>query len=151
MPQTYDKLGVHFLYPDNWQLTDEQASESPYAVTLQTPQGGLWVLQVHLEGDPMELAAEGLKTMREEYPELEADSIVDQVEGLDVVGFEMRFYYLDFVAMATIVSFAAATRSSSSSVRLRTATSPNSNPSSARSSSAWRAVASSVGACFFER
>ncbi|MFO0820766.1 MAG: hypothetical protein U1A77_22650 [Pirellulales bacterium] len=105
MPQTYDKLGVHFLYPDNWQLTDEQASESPYAVTLQTPQGGLWVLQVHLEGDPMELAAEGLKTMREEYPELEADSIVDQVEGLDVVGFEMRFYYLDFVAMATIVSF----------------------------------------------
>jgi hypothetical protein len=105
MPQTYDKLGVHFLYPDNWQVTDEQASESPYAVTLQTPQGGLWVLQVHLEGDPMELAAEGLKTMREEYPELEADSIVDQVEGLDVVGFEMRFYYLDFVAMATIVSF----------------------------------------------
>lgn len=105
MPQTYDKLGVHFLYPDNWQVTDEQASESPYAVTLQTPQGGLWVLQVHVDGDPMELTAEGLKTMREEYPELEADSIVDQVEGYDVVGFEMRFYYLDFVAAANIVSF----------------------------------------------
>lgn len=104
MPHTYNKLGVRFLYPDNWQVTDEQSSESPFSVGLQSPQGGLWVLQVHAEGDPLELASEALKVMREEYAELEADSIVEQVEDHDIVGFDMRFYYLDFVVMARVVS-----------------------------------------------
>ena len=104
MPHTFDKLGVRFLYPDNWELTDEQGMESPYSVGLQTPQGGMWLLQIHSSGEPLELAAEALRTMREEYAELEADSLVERIEGHDAVGFEMRFYYLDFVVMAKIVS-----------------------------------------------
>ncbi len=104
MPQTYRHLGVHFLYPDNWRITDEQATTPPFSVALETPQGGLWLLQIHRDGDPHELAAEALATMRQEYPQLEADSLVDQLEGHDLTGFEMRFYYLDFVIMARIVS-----------------------------------------------
>jgi len=65
----------------------------------------MWLLQVHAGGEPLDLAAEVLKTMREEYAELEADSIIEQIEKQDIVGFEMRFYYLDFVVMARIVSF----------------------------------------------
>ncbi|MFO0905345.1 MAG: hypothetical protein U0939_20220 [Pirellulales bacterium] len=104
MPHIFDKLGVRFMYPDNWELTDEQGVESPYSVGLQTPQGGMWLLQIHDSGEPLDLAAEALRTMREEYAELEADSVVERLEGHDVVGFEMRFYYLDFVVMARIVS-----------------------------------------------
>jgi hypothetical protein len=104
MPRTYEQHGIRFLYPDNWLVTDEQSLEPPYSVGLQTPQGGMWVLQIHEQGEPLELASEALKTMRAEYAELEADSITERIEEHDVIGFEMRFYYLDFVVMARVLS-----------------------------------------------
>jgi hypothetical protein len=104
MPRAYDQHGIRFLYPDNWEVTDEQSLEPPYSVGLQTPQGGMWVLQVHEQGDPLALASEALQTMRTEYAELEADSITERIEEHDVIGFEMRFYYLDFVVMARVLS-----------------------------------------------
>jgi hypothetical protein len=64
----------------------------------------MWVLQIHEQGEPLELAGEALSTMRSEYAELEADSITERIEEHDVIGFEMRFYYLDFVVMARVLS-----------------------------------------------
>lgn len=104
MPRTYEQHGIRFLYPDNWEVSDEQSLEPPYSVGLQTPQGGMWVLQIHEQGEPLELAGEALSTMRSEYAELEADSITERIEEHDVIGFEMRFYYLDFVVMARVLS-----------------------------------------------
>lgn len=100
MSGTYDNLGVKFLYPETWTVTDEQSSGWPRSVSLQTPEGAFWALQVFNEGSPQALANQALETMREEYPQLEADPIIEQVEALDVVGFDMRFYYLDFVVVA---------------------------------------------------
>jgi hypothetical protein len=37
MPRTYEQHGIRFLYPDNWEVSDEQSLEPPYSVGLQTP------------------------------------------------------------------------------------------------------------------
>lgn len=101
MTTTYKKLGFPLLYPENWAISDEQVTESPRSVSFLSPEGAMWVLQVFEEGTPQELAAQALETMRQEYPELEAHEIIEQVEGHDILGFEMNFYCLDFVVTAT--------------------------------------------------
>ena len=38
MPATYNKLGLNFMYPENWKLIDETES-IPHVVTLEAPEG----------------------------------------------------------------------------------------------------------------
>ena len=57
MPSTYDKLGVRFLYPDNWILDEEDAPNGNPSVTVQSPGGAFWSLAIHSPTtDPEELA-----------------------------------------------------------------------------------------------
>lgn len=102
MPAKFKNFGIEFLYPDNWEVTDEQASGWPLSVAFQTPEGGIFVLQVHEATPPLRLAEEVLKTMREEYPALEADSAIDTVENQELVGFDLNFFYVDFMVSARV-------------------------------------------------
>jgi hypothetical protein len=102
MPATYRNFGVEFLYPDNWTVTDEQSSGWPRSVGLQCPDGSFFVLQVHPAAPPLKLANEVLQTMRGEYASLEAESVVEQVEAEELVGFDLDFYYLDMLISARV-------------------------------------------------
>ena len=100
MSAVYKNLGVEFAYPENWKITDEQASEWPRGVSLETPNGGFWWLQIHPATNPRDLAAEVLNTMRLEYAELEAEPVTEMIGDADVVGFDMHFYCLDLLVTA---------------------------------------------------
>lgn len=102
MPATYRNFGVEFLYPENWSVTDEQASGWPRGVALQSPAGSFFVLQAHPSTPPLELANEVLKTMKEEYASLEAEPALEQIEGLDLVGYDLDFYYVDLLVSARV-------------------------------------------------
>lgn len=102
MPATYRNFGIEFLYPDNWTVTDEQVTGWPRSVGLQSPDGSFLVLQVHPATPPLELANEVLQTMRAEYASLEAESVIEQVESEDLVGFDLDFYYLDMLISARV-------------------------------------------------
>lgn len=106
MPGTYEKFGISLLYPENWQLTEDQTSRSPYEVSLQAPSGGLWMLTVYTaRRPPADLLDEVLRSMRSEYGEVEFDSIKEEMEGTNVQCYEMNFCYLDFVVTAKAHSF----------------------------------------------
>ena len=94
------RLSVEFAYPENWQITDEQASDWPRGVSLETPNGGFWWLQLHPPTNPRDLAAEVLNTMRLEYAELEAEPVTELIGETEVVGFDMHFYCLDLLVTA---------------------------------------------------
>ncbi|HND52071.1 MAG TPA: hypothetical protein PLV92_06735 [Pirellulaceae bacterium] len=104
MSATFNKFGVKFLYPENWTITDEQATDWPRSVSIATPDSAFWVLNVYEQGDGAALTAEALRAMREQYPDLEAEPILETIEGAEVVGFDMQFYCLDFVVTARVVS-----------------------------------------------
>lgn len=111
MPNTYDKFGVKFLYPENWQVEDEQASYSPYEVSLQCPGGGFWTLRVYTRPqEPPELLNEVLDGMKAEYEELESEAFSEWVEGTQIQGHEMNFYYLDLVVTAKTYCFSTPSR-----------------------------------------
>lgn len=102
MPANYQNLGVEFLYPENWTLTDEQATGWPRSMSLQMPDGGFFVLQIHPASSPFELAEEVLKTMKEEYASVEAEPASELLEGHELVGFDLHFYYLDLIIAARV-------------------------------------------------
>ncbi len=105
MSKQYDNLGLKFLYPESWTVVDETASEWPRSVTLQTPDSGFWVAQVHNESDPHQLTLQVLKTMKAEYEDLEAEPAIECESAThSLIGFDMQFYCLDLLVGAAVRS-----------------------------------------------
>lgn len=103
MPATFDKLGIHFLYPDNWTLAEEQREDLSHCVTVETPGGGYWELRIFsARMNPAKLAAQVLQAMRDEYADLEAQAITEDLDDVRAVGYDMTFFCLDFVVISQI-------------------------------------------------
>jgi hypothetical protein len=106
MPAVYDKLGVRFLYPENWRVADEELDEWPRSVSVQSPGSGFWSLHVYQAPvDPATIAAEVLQTMKEEYSGLEAIEVTERIGDAEAVGHDMDFCCLDFIVTSHTRSF----------------------------------------------
>ncbi|HHK41919.1 MAG TPA: hypothetical protein ENJ50_05820 [Planctomycetaceae bacterium] len=110
MVATYDRNGVQFCYPENWRTTDEVWSQSPPTVAVQSPGTGFWSVTVYPESTgPRRIAAEALQAMRHEYADLEFEVLEDETWlGEDCFGYDMRFFYLDWVIRVKVLGFRAA-------------------------------------------
>lgn len=105
MAAVYEKLGIRFEYPDNWELDEEEALAGQNAVSVYSPGGAFWAVVVHQPPvSPEELAATALRTMRQQYDDLDADPIEENVAGQTLVGYDMNFYCLDLTNTAQVRS-----------------------------------------------
>lgn len=105
MPAKFDSLGISFQYPDNWTLDDSDALLGRKSVTVFSPGGAFWSVTIHSEvADPAKLVAAVIKTMRQEYQELEAEEAQETVAGRDLAGYDLAFYCLDLTNTARIRS-----------------------------------------------
>lgn len=103
---TFNRAGVQFDYPENWTVIDDQFTDATRVVSLESPGGAMWTLQVTAEWtSPWKLAQQVVETMRGEYDSVESESAEEKVEEVEVVGFDMSFYCLDFVIAAKTRSF----------------------------------------------
>ncbi len=89
--------GIRIQYPDDWTLEQED-TEDGWSATIASPETAFLLLS-HYEPDrhPAELADMALATMRESYPELEAEQIVETRADEPVVGYDVDFFALDLV------------------------------------------------------
>ena len=105
MPSTYQQNGIELLYPDNWKVVDEQPLSDPPAVTLQSPGTGYWNLTIYPDSqNPDNLTTETVDAMREEYDSIEVEPIECSFGKQLASGFQMEFYYLDFLVKAHAIS-----------------------------------------------
>lgn len=112
MPAVYDKMGIRFVYPDNWVLDDQQALEGEQAVSVHSPGGAFWSITLHPATiEPKELAATALAALKQEYPDSEAEPVDDVIAGVATSGFDLNFFYLDFTNTALIRAFRTPTSS----------------------------------------
>lgn len=112
MPAVFNKLGIHFLYPDNWSLDEDEAVEGNRSVTVNSPSGAFWSIVVHdRTANPAELASSALMALKVEYPESEAEPISEEIGEETIRGYDLNFFYLDFVSMAVIRGFRTDTAS----------------------------------------
>lgn len=106
MVATYDRQGISFLYPQNWQVTEDGSPTGDRCVTLQSPDSGFWMLQVFdTSRSPTRLAAEALRSIKQEYGEVEVTQLDEWMEGTPLTGYDIQFFYLDFVIRCQIRSF----------------------------------------------
>jgi hypothetical protein len=106
MPAVYEKMGIRFLYPDNWVLDESEAVAGHQSVSVHSPSGAFWSIAVHdLPVDPSELASTALRTLKAEYPDSEAEVVSEQVGSQSIRGYDLNFFYLDFTNTAQIRGF----------------------------------------------
>lgn len=103
MTAAYDKLGLKFLYPENWKLIDG-ATDSPQVITLETPDGSTtWSVHVYpSETDGDAVLKDTLDTLQQTYDDLEISPHHQQFGKLEASGVEAMFYCLDFLIRAQL-------------------------------------------------
>lgn len=104
MTAVYDKLGLKFMYPENWKLIDESESESRHVVSLETPDGSCtWAVHVYpSDADRDAVLKEAVGTMRETYEDLEISPSKTELGSHEASGIEALFYCLDFLIKAEL-------------------------------------------------
>jgi len=105
MPQRYDKLGIHFQYPDNWTIDEEDALSGGQSVTVYSPGGAFWSVAVHPPTvDPGEMALAAVDAMKEEYEEVEVEPAASELAGRELLGYDLNFFFLDLTNTARVRS-----------------------------------------------
>jgi hypothetical protein len=103
MPAVFAKLGIRFLYPDNWELDEKEALAGNPSVTVYSPGGAFWSIDVHpADVNRQELTEAALAAMRQEYDELDAEAVREEAAGRELVGYDLNFYCLDLTNSALI-------------------------------------------------
>jgi hypothetical protein len=99
----YNKAGIRFLYPDNWELDDNSESVDCQTVTVYSPGGAFWAVSRHTRlADTKELAKAAVDALRGEYAEIEVEEVTETVAGHDLTGFDISFYYVDLINSAAV-------------------------------------------------
>jgi hypothetical protein len=102
MPAVYDKMGITFQYPENWELDERDALQGERGVTVYSPGGAFWsVLLQPANVDPMQAARTALAALRKEY-ELDAEEARETIGPRELVGYDANFYYVDLTNTAYI-------------------------------------------------
>lgn len=111
MTAHYDNLDVSFLYPENWQIVDEEPDDWPRGVSVQSPEGGYWELKIYPSHvDCHELNNEVLAAMHQEYTDLESDAVSEDIADLPAVGYNLTFFCLDLLVISHVRSLHVGSR-----------------------------------------
>jgi hypothetical protein len=103
MPASYQKNGLRFMYPENWQLVDDDVHSIPRIVSLQAPSGAFWSVDIHpFSVDLGELMEAFVETLRAEYRDIEFQTATEPIGAEDSIGYDVQFYCLDYVVAAQI-------------------------------------------------
>jgi hypothetical protein len=95
MQNTFEKEGVRFRYPDDWEFELEEEEES-WTTSLQGPGTAFLVVSfVPGAGDTSELIDAAVAGLRDDYPSLEVEDAVDTLAGQPALGADVRFVHFD--------------------------------------------------------
>jgi hypothetical protein len=103
MPAIYQNLGVRFLYPENWTVTDEDDDGWPRTVTLQSPQTAFWSLHVYPPAqDVKSVVKELVGGIQAEFRDIEVLQAKEIFGETTTTGVDLAFFYLDLLVEAKI-------------------------------------------------
>ena len=95
MSKSYEGDGLQFQYPTTWALEREE-NENGWGITIQSP-GTAFVLIVCDQDmpDSEELADATLQALKNDYPDLEFDPVIEDLCGQPAIGHNIQFFSLD--------------------------------------------------------
>jgi hypothetical protein len=99
---------LEFVYPDNWTLfvndgDEHSGEEETNEVTLQSPNSSQLTIVLHEKfEDSDELLTRAVDAFKADYEDLEIDKASHTVAGFELVGFDITFFYLDFLVIVEL-------------------------------------------------
>jgi hypothetical protein len=103
MPAEFNKLGIRFQYPENWTLETDAAGSGRQTVSVYSPEGAFWTVMRHPANmDVTELAQTALVAMQNEYDELDSEPVQEEIDDVELSGYDLNFYCLDLTNTAWI-------------------------------------------------
>lgn len=109
MTARFEQDDIRFLYPENWALTAGSPETLPREVSVQSPGGGFWTLQLHPASvEPSELLETVVSILSKEYDSFESERATELLGGINSDVCLMNFFCLDMLVAAKAMAFATA-------------------------------------------
>jgi hypothetical protein len=103
MTAKYERSGIRFLYPENWEIAQDHTDDQTRSVLVQAPSGAFWSVDLYIQASSADrMADQVVDTMKQEYSDLEAQPATDEIGGQTVTGYDMQFYCMDLVITARV-------------------------------------------------
>lgn len=103
MPCEFKGMGISFLYPDNWDLDEEETDGRHGSVTIYSPSGAFVSIGVHPRIiKPMDLAKGAVDGILEEYSEVDVEEAQQTISERELVGYDLNFFCMDLTSTATV-------------------------------------------------
>jgi hypothetical protein len=108
MSDTFERDGVRFTFPPDWQLEAEDDGDG-WTASLQGP-GTAFLVVSYCPGidDPGELVDAAVEGLHADYPDLDAADAVDQLAGQPALGADVNFAHFDLTNTCWIRAVPAA-------------------------------------------
>ena len=102
----FNKFGIRFAYPEDWAIVDEEDSQWPRRVSVQSPNSGYWELQVYPpDFRPADLSDQTLEAFREEYDDLDSERVHEEIMDHPTMGYDLDFFCMDLLVTCQVRSF----------------------------------------------
>ncbi len=98
MTAVFNKHGLNFRFPENWEVQESFARDMALEIYLSAPSGAFWSLMAYgAEHDGDELMQNILGSIKQQYEGFEVESIKDVLSGIPLSGFNSHFFCLDLL------------------------------------------------------
>jgi len=105
MEEIYNQHGVRFVYPDDWEVTEEKRDDE-LSITVSSPHASFWTLTLFYDSpDPEDIIETVLEAFRDEYQELDIYPADDEVCDCPTVARDIEFVCLELLNSAWARSF----------------------------------------------
>ena len=95
MTETFQHGNVTFKYPVGWQLSTDDAGDG-WTATLSSTETAFILVSLQPDADDLQqVADETLAALRAEYPDLDAEEVVDTLAGQPAIGHDIDFLTVD--------------------------------------------------------
>lgn len=104
MTAKYDRDGISFQYPENWEFEEEPRSGFPRTITLTSPDGAFWSASFYLSDQTLkQLQHQYVETIEAEYEEVEIDDVEFELGDETILATDLQFYCLDFLVHSRVI------------------------------------------------
>ena len=107
MREVYDRHGITFQYPADWEVS-EQEQDDECLITVSGPGTSFWSVGLFRDRPSPELVLEtALAAFKDEYPDLDAYDVDDELLNQPTLGYDIEFFCLELVNTARLRAFLA--------------------------------------------
>ena len=108
MSESFERDGIRFRYPPDWELETEDEGDG-WTASIQGP-GTAFLVVSYCPGidDPSELVETAVEGLRADYPGLESAEAMDTLAGQPAIGADVNFVHFDLTNTCWVRAVAAA-------------------------------------------